>query len=68
MGDVARSPTRPPVTGAGEPERDVNGLKAAVAGAVRSLLPSINGDEDAELEELLEAELLSFVPSVLLLG
>lgn len=68
MGDVARSPTRPPVTGAGEPERDANGLKAAVAGAARSLLLSITGEEDAELEELLEAELLSFVPSVLLLG
>jgi hypothetical protein len=67
MGDVARSPTRPPVTGAGEPERDANGLKAA-AGAVCSLLPSITGEEDAELEELLEAELLSFVPSVPLLG
>ena len=68
MGDVARSATSPPVTGAGEPERDANGLKAAVAGVARSLLPSITGEEDAELEELLEAELLSFVPSVPSLG
>ena len=62
MGEVARSLTRPPVTGAGEPERDVKGLKAGTAG--RSLLPSITGDEEDELVELLETELLSCVPSV----
>ena len=62
MGEVARSLTRPPVTGAGEPERDAKGLKAGAA--CRSLLPSINGDEEDELEELLETEALSCMPSV----
>lgn len=66
MGDVARSLTSPPVTGAGEPEREMNGLKAGAAGG--SLLPSINGDAEDELEELLETEALSCVPSVLLPG
>ena len=66
MGEVARSLTRPPVTGAGEPERDAKGLKAGLAG--RSLLPSITGNEEDELVELLETELLSCVPSVPLAG
>lgn len=66
MGEVARSLTRPPVTGAGEPARDVNGLRTGAAG--RSLLPSITGDEEDELEELLDTESLSCVPSVLFAG
>ncbi|KAI7596117.1 hypothetical protein KC316_g16 [Hortaea werneckii] len=36
------SPSPPPVTGAGEPERETKGLKA---GTVRSLLPSSCGEE-----------------------
>ena len=66
MGDVARSLISPPVTGAGDPARDVKGLKAVAA--ERSLLPSINGEAEDEIEELLETELPSCVPSVLLRG
>jgi len=62
---VARSATRPPVTGAGEPDRDAKGLNDVVEG--RSLLSSIKGELDDELEELEElekVEMLSCVPSV----
>lgn len=41
MGDAARAPKPPPVAGAGEPEREMNGLSTEEA---RSLLPSSSGD------------------------
>lgn len=59
MGDAARAPRPPPVTGVGEPEREMKGL---TAGDARSSLPSSSG-EDVRVEEY-EESTISEVPSV----
>jgi len=58
---VERAPSPPPVTGAGEPERETNGLEA---GTARSLLPSSCGEELLVEDRDVLAD--SSVPSVLI--
>lgn len=60
MGDAARAPRPPPVTGAGEPDRDRKGPNA---GCARSFGPSSCGD--GEIDDRVDDVLLSSAPSVL---
>ena len=55
----------PPVIGVGEPEREMNGLRAGEGFSGRSLLPSTMGEGTSESKEEVELVSLSSAPSAL---